>query len=435
MKKIILFSLAIVIKAGASAQAIKAYFNQSVDNTVSSITDARTSINLDDTICSIINAANVTLDIAVWDNGSSKIVTALNNAYTRGVQVRYISATNSTNIALIGLNSNIPVLKRTASLTVDVMHNKFVIADNQVLLTGSMNFGNGSMFDDYNNIVIISDNNIAQAYTTEFNEMWGTTGAQPNTSNSKFGPDKTDNTTHNFTIGSSPVQLYFSPTDNTTNQIINAINSADYTLDIAMFTFINDDLGNAVIAAKNRGVNVRAIIENVSYFGSEYNNLLSNGISALSHAAIANDFHHKYCIVDAMQSSSDPIVVTGSHNWTNSAEQDNDENTLIIHDIVIAQQYTEEFSKRFSESGGVGIEEAYIEGSVLIFPNPSTGNFMIKNKTSNATISIHDLAGKLCYSKENLNESEVVNIELSSGFYFITILTKEGVKIEKVIVE
>jgi phosphatidylserine/phosphatidylglycerophosphate/cardiolipin synthase-like enzyme len=265
--------------------------------------------------------------------------------------------------------------------------------------------------------------------------MWGTTGAQPNTGNSKFGPDKTDNTTHNFSIGSSPVQLYFSPTDNTTNQIINAINSADHTLDIAMFTFINDDLGNAVVAAKNRGVTVRAIIENVSYFGSEYNNLLSNGINALSHAALANDFHHKYCIIDAMQGSSDPIVVTGSHNWTNSAEQDNDENTLIIHDMIIAQQYTEEFSKRFSESGGVGIEETNTQESVLIFPNPSTGNFTIKNIPPYTTIKIHDLSGKLCHSKENVNEAEVIHIELSSGFYFITIKTEEAVTTEKMIIE
>ncbi len=176
MKQIVFLCLCFLSLQTLNAQTIKVYFNQSVDNTVSSIADAQTSAHLDDTICALINLSNTTLDIAVWDNGSTKIVTALNNAYLRGVQVRYISSTNSLNTALSGLNSNIPLLKRTSTLTSNVMHNKFVIADNAKLLIGSMNFGNGSIFDDYNNIVIISNSNLAQNYTVEFNEMWGSSG-------------------------------------------------------------------------------------------------------------------------------------------------------------------------------------------------------------------------------------------------------------------
>lgn len=431
----IILTIAFIGLFNSYSQNIKVYFNQSVDNTVSTITDAHQSSNLDDTICTIINASNVTLDIAVWDNGSTKIVTALNNAYTRGVQVRYISATNSLNTALTGLNSNIPLLKRTANLTVDVMHNKFVIADNFTLLTGSMNFGSGSMFNDYNNIVITKDANLAQAYTTEFNEMWGSTGAQPNTSNSKFGPDKTDNTTHSFTIGTSTIQLYFSPTDNTTAQIVNAINSADHTLDIAMFTFINNDLGDAVIAAKNRGVTVRCIIENINYFGSEYSALVSAGINVLSHDAVTNDFHHKYCIVDAMFPSSDPLVVTGSHNWTNSAETDNDENTLIIHDETIANQYTEEFSKRFGELGGVGITEQYASSTTLLFPNPNNGTFQLKTVETIKEIEIVNVLGETIYSLSNIIASEVIHLNLSTGIYFVRIRNALSSYTEKLIVE
>jgi len=431
----IILTIAFIGLFNSYSQNIKVYFNQSVDNTVSPITDAHQSFNLDDTICTIINASNATLDIAVWDNGSTKIVTALNNAYTRGVQVRYISATNSLNTALTGLNTNIPLLKRTANLTVDVMHNKFVIADNFTLLTGSMNFGSGSMFNDYNNIVITKDANLAQAYTTEFNEMWGSTNALPNTSNSKFGPDKTDNTTHNFTIGTSNVQLYFSPTDNTTAQIVNAINSANHTLDVAMFTFINNDLGDAVIAAKNRGVTVRCIIENINYFGSEYGALVSAGINVLSHDAVANDFHHKYCIVDAMYPSSDPLVVTGSHNWTNSAETDNDENTLIIHDETIANQYTEEFSKRFGELGGVGIAEQNTNSETLLFPNPNNGTFQLKTDSPIKEIEIVNLLGEKIYNLSDVNSLELIHLNLSTGIYFVRIKNEQFSTTEKLIIE
>lgn len=430
-------SLAIVLLSISSIQSqnIKVYFNQSVDNSVSSITDANTSSYLDDTICSLINSANNTLDIAVWDNGSSKIITAINNAYTSGVQVRYISSTNSTNTALSGLNTNIPVLKRNASLNTNTMHNKFVIVDNVMFLTGSMNFGNGSIFDDYNNIVIISDVPLAQNYTTEFNEMWGSTGALPNTSLSKFGPDKTDNTIHSFTISGTTVQSYFSPTDNTTAQIVNAINSADFSLDIATFTFTNNDIGDAVVAAKNRGVNVRCIIENVNYFGSEYSGLINNGINVLSHENTAMDFHHKYCIIDATNTGSDPSVVTGSHNWTNSAEDDYDENTLIIHNGIIANQYMEEFTKRFTELGGVGVYETKNDVGSKIYPNPNNGNFSIKSEANNACkIEVLNFLGEIIYDLENVKPGDPIYLNVEKGLYFLQITTEKTVNIEKIVI-
>lgn len=433
MKQIVfLWSFVFLINT-IQAQTIKVYFNQSVDNTVSAIADAQTSAHLDDTICSLINGSNTTLDIAVWDNGSTKIVTALNNAYLRGVQVRYISSSNSLNVALSGLNSNIPLLKRSSTLTSNVMHNKFVIADNAKLLLGSMNFGNGSIFDDYNNIVIISNASLAQNYTTEFNEMWGTTAALPNTTNSKFGTAKTDNTIHSFNIGGSTVESYFSPTDGTASKIVAAINSANYSLDVAMFTFTDNDLGNAVVAAKNRGVNVRCIIENVSYFGSEYNKLINAGIPVISHENVTNDFHHKYCIVDAVNTSSDPIVVTGSHNWSNSANDEYDENTLIIHDAIIANQYLEEFSKRYSVLSGVRDFNRMNE-SIVLFPNPSNGNFSISGLKYNIDkMTVVNSIGQVVVVLENTNN--YFNFTLEKGVYFITIVSNGEVISKKISIE
>lgn len=412
------------------SQTIKAYFNQSVNNSISAITDATSSAHLDDTIVALIDLSVNNLDIAVWDNGSSKIVNALNAAHNRGVQVRYITSSNSTNTALSGLNAAIPVLERNSGLTSNVMHNKFIVCDSRYVLSGSMNFGDGSIFDDYNNILIIDNTSLALAYTTEFNEMWGSTGANPNFANSLFGPDKTDNTVHSFTIGGSSVESYFSPTDNTTAQIVDEINSADFTLDIAMFTFINNDLGDAVIAAKNRGVLVRCIIENTSYLGSEYNGLVSAGINVVSHQSLPYDFHHKYCIIDGNTSSSNPTVITGSHNWTNSAEDEYDENTLIVHDLTIAQQYWEEFSQRWQEFGGSSIET--IEGSNLsVFPNPSNGSITIQSPKENIEeIEVYNQAGKLISSiKVN---SCTITFNLPSGLYILQMKTDKSTYFQRV---
>ena len=56
---------------------------------------------------------------------------------------------------------------------------------------GSCNWTNPTnLFNDYNNIIFIKDKAIAQAYTIEFNEMWG----------GVFGTHKEDNTPHLFNL-------------------------------------------------------------------------------------------------------------------------------------------------------------------------------------------------------------------------------------------
>lgn len=410
----------------ANSQNISVYFTQSVDNQISVVADAQMSHSLDDTIKKLIDLSQNTLDLAVWDNGSSVIVGAINDAYNRGVQVRYITSSNASNSALGGLNSNIPVLERNSGLTSNVMHNKFIIVDGAKILTGSMNFGEGSMFDDFNNIVIINDQNLASTYTVEFNEMWGSSSAQPNTTNSKFGPDKIDNTTHVFNVGGTTIDSYFSPTDNTTVKMVNAINTADYELEVAMFTFINNDLGDAVIAAKNRGVKVRCIIENINYFGSEYNSLINAGIEVLSHASTTFDFHHKYCIIDGQHSSSDPMVITGSHNWTNSAEQEYDENTIIIHNYDVAQQYTEEFYQRWQDLGGTLALESLSEDDFFIYPNPTDGTFNINLPSeNNMTIAIYDIVGHYIKNINVEGHKQEIDLNLSSGTYLL-VFQKDG---------
>jgi hypothetical protein len=89
---------------------------------------------------------------------------------------------------------------------------------------------------------------------------------------------------------------------------------------------------------------------------SELGTLQSAGVDAMQagHSVITGLFHHKYGIIDPFNDASDPLVITGSHNWSTAAEVDNDENTLIIHSGIIARQYVQEFSERYKESGGSG---------------------------------------------------------------------------------
>jgi hypothetical protein len=153
----------------------------------------------------------------------------------------------------------------------------------------------------------------------------------------------------------------------------------------------------------------------------------------VSHQSLPYDFHHKYCIIDANTSSSNPTVITGSHNWTNSAEDEYDENTLIVHDLTIAQQYWEEFSQRWQESGGSSIET--LEGSNLsVFPNPSTGAITIEIPNENLKeIDVFDQTGKLISTIEP--NSGTSTFYLPSGFYILRLKTDKSTYFQRVSIQ
>ena len=70
----------------------------------------------------------------------------------------------------------------------------------------------------------------------------------------------------------------------------------------------------------------------------------SNGVDMRSHAGVLL-LHHKYAIIDANVPASNPLVLTGSHNWSSNAENNSDENTLFIYNETIANIYLQELKK------------------------------------------------------------------------------------------
>ncbi|MBN2090963.1 T9SS type A sorting domain-containing protein, partial [candidate division KSB1 bacterium] len=112
--------------------------------------------------------------------------------------------------------------------------------------------------------------------------------------------------------------------------------------------------------------------------------------------------HHKYLIADADFPTSAPVVITGSYNWTITAERENDENIIVIHDANIANQFLQEFSARYFESGGtnfVETENRPPEQCLLYqnFPNPFNGTTKIQfqlNQPTYISLKIFNLAGQ-----------------------------------------
>src|SRR5688572_11127887 len=325
------------------------------------------------------------------NTGLMDVPTALNNAKNRGVVVRLIVDDYGTQ-GLTGLNASIPVVKRNT--TRGINHNKFVVFDvnsvnKSLVWTGSTNYTPGQINNDPNSVIIIQDQSLAKAYKMEFDEMWG----NGTINGGVFGPAKTNNTPHQFNIAGNAVELYFSPSDNVNNRLIETIGTADNDLHVATVQVTRTDLAQAV---KNQLLAHPAIIPYSEFLVGDSSSDNTSSYSILRSVFGrrfqkwngTGNMHHKHMIVDVGNQSSDPLVWVSSHNWSNAANVDNDENTVVIHNFNIANQYYQEFAQRIQELNkgflafnfqiaGLGKDLNANVTTVKVYPNPNQGRFNV----------------------------------------------------------
>lgn len=437
---------------------IKYYFTQPVNNSVSKAENAiYLNDRMGDTIVAYINRAKYTLDIAVYNYTSSfpAIAVAANAAHTRGVKVRWIYDSSSSNTGIPLLNS---AIKRLASPEdagpYSIMHNKFMIIDanssnpnDPIVWTGSTNWNTQQFNTDYNNAVVIQDQNMAKAFRAHFNMMWGDTGIAPNPTLSKFGQFKTDLGSHNFYVDGKLIEVYFSPADGVNDKILDAMGTANTDMYFGMSTFTYAEDATILVTKNNSGVYVAGISDagNTSY---SPHTILSSGLGSSKYKVYTGSglYHNKMLIVDPSNSCSDPLVVTGSHNWTVSADTKNDENTIIIHDATAANIFYQSFHANFTSLGGTlptitdCITSAYgtdiTAEDISVFPNPAKGEFTISGNTElmkQAQVGVFNITGKLVYSNCNTATHKVDT--LTPGVYIIRITTPVESIIKQVVVQ
>lgn len=430
-----------------SSGKIKVYFNHPVNTSVAT---AQPAIYLDraidDTLVAYLNRAQETIDIAIYNSSTSNqianIAAALNDAHARGVRVRVVYDASSTNSMIGNLSGNIGRIASKTGFSYGIMHNKFVVIDadaedpdQPLVWTGSTNWSVPQLNSDDNNVIILQDQALARAYKTEFEEMFGSSGALPNATNARFGPDKHDNTPHTFNIGGKTVRLYFSPSDGTNQQIINLVNSANRDMEFASMIITRFDIANAIVARVNTGVTETYGITDDSTASDpapEVWRVLRDGLwhqRMVSKNGLSHIMHHKFILADHSDPGSDPQVLTGSHNWSNAAEQRNDENTLIVHDHDVVNQYYQAFTALFTQISGrtVGLSDVAPAGEAKAFPNPVQDVLYIElpvDQAHKARWQLNDVSGRVI---ENINPQPTGNrlsigtASLLPGIYFLRI--------------
>ncbi|MCC5627588.1 DUF655 domain-containing protein [Nostoc sphaeroides] len=406
---------------------VQVYFNHSESSEYKEAYRQQTRLgdDLEKQIVDAITQAKSTVDVAVQELRLPKVAQALADRQKVGVKVRIIlentysrpwSSLTSTEVgkldkreqerynefrkfidinqdnqlspaeinqrdALIILqNAKIPWIDDQAdgSAGSSLMHHKFVIVDNRIVIITSANFTLSDTYGDFtnssslgnaNNLLQIDSLELASLFTEEFNIMWGDgPGGKPD---SKFGLQKPMRLPKQITLGNTQITVQFSPTSptqpwsNSSNGLIGkTLDSATKSVDMALFVLSDQRIANILEKRHQQSVQIRALIEPqfayrpyseaLDMMGVALSNKCkyevdnhpwSNPITTVGVPVLPKGdlLHHKFGVIDSQ------TVITGSHNWSDAANYGNDETLLVIESPIVAAHYVREFARLYGK--------------------------------------------------------------------------------------
>lgn len=278
-------------------------------------------------------------------------------------------------------NGGVPIADDTSdgSRGSGLMHHKFIVIDRQVVVTGSANFTLSDFFGDFsspesrgnaNNLLKIYSPELANLFIEEFNLMWGD-GVEGEL-NSKFGVAKPRRSSQQIIVGNGVVEVNFSPTSasipwylSSNGFIARILELATRKIDLALFVFSEQNLANTLESKHQQQVNIKALIDPGFAFRyySEALDMLGVSIDNKCKAEANNrpwkvpiqtvgtpqlfsgdKLHHKFAIVD------EKIVITGSHNWSDAANSQNDETVLVVYSSKVSAHFAREFTRLYQQA-------------------------------------------------------------------------------------
>jgi len=293
---------------------------------------------LDEKLVALMDRARETLDVADYDFDLANVADAMARAKNRGVRVRMVTDTDTlANVKDEKVQDAFRRLKEAGVPIVDdqrpaIMHDKFTVVDGEWVSTGSWNYTDGDTYHLNNWMGIFRSRELAANYTAEFEQMFAR----------KFGPAKERRTPYpTLTIDGKRVQSCFSPKDHCADLIVDTIQKQTrQSLYFMAFSFTHDGIGKAIEERARAGVAVSGVFEKTgsqTQF-SEYGRMKKSGLDVYTDGNPWT-MHHKVIIVD------ERIVIAGSFNFSANADEDNDENLLIVEDESLARAFRAEFDR------------------------------------------------------------------------------------------
>ncbi len=275
---------------------------------------------------------------AFYEITSEPVIRELIRAKRRGVDIKLVLEKDN-----IGKPETQVLVRSGIDIITDdkrsLMHHKFAVIDERILWTGSYNLTYNGAYKNNNNAVMVYSKDLSDIYIDEFNEMFR---------NKIFGNRKEYTALpwlkkkSHVKINDSDIYVYFAPEDDVENIVINNIKEAKVSIHFMAFLITSDSISSGLINAHRSGIKVCGVIEKNGAMSvySEYIKLKLEGIPV---KLDKNKYrmHHKVFIIDEEK------ILTGSYNFSNNANVNNDENIIIFHDKKIARLFLEEFFKLF----------------------------------------------------------------------------------------
>ncbi|HHA0033413.1 TPA: phospholipase D family protein [Yersinia enterocolitica] len=151
-----------------------------------------------------------------------------------------------------------------------------------------------------------------------------------------------------YSFAAPDIEVGFSPEGSAQALVLKVINDAHKSIQVIGYSFQATDIAKALVAARQRGVDVRVVVDKkrnqVTTSKTIMSYVANNGVKLRidGHYHIQHD---KTIIVDGK------TVETGSFNFAPSAETENSENVVVIHDMPdITQQYAAHWTSRWQQS-------------------------------------------------------------------------------------
>lgn len=124
------------------------------------------------------------------------------------------------------------------------------------------------------------------------------------------------------------------------DKIIKDLDKARVSIHVCMAWFTNQSIADKLVEKYKQGIDVKVV-----FYDDYTNSKFGVNIDGIPFKAVRGSrgglMHNKYCVID------NQIVITGSYNWSENAENKNDENTAVMYDFDGASDYSVEFRKMF----------------------------------------------------------------------------------------
>jgi len=142
------------------------------------------------------------------------------------------------------------------------------------------------------------------------------------------------------------IEVIFSPEQSIQEALFKEIDSAQSAIDLAVREITSQNLTQALVRAKGRGVTVRVITDSkqAKMKSSKITFLIQEGIQLkVLRGKDYGVMNHRFAILDSKK------VVTGSFDWSEASEKWNYENIVIISESEVAASYQKEFERLWRE--------------------------------------------------------------------------------------